>query len=163
MTPNGLCYYNGEYHIFHQYAPQGLSAQRGWGHYTTKNFVNYNNYGMVIYPDSVWDKNGSYSGSALIDDGEMELFYTGNVKQPGNHDYTLCGREQNLIYMSSKDGVNFSEKELLMTNDDYPEDCSCHVRDQKNLRRKRQFRGLYSCPQFIFTGMQSRLLYSASL
>jgi len=118
---------------------------------------------MVIYPDSVWDKNGSYSGSALIDDGEMELFYTGNVKQPGNHDYTLCGREQNLIYMSSKDGVNFSEKELLMTNDDYPEDCSCHVRDQKNLRRKRQFRGLYSCPQFIFTGMQSRLLYSASL
>jgi len=49
---------------------------------------------MVIYPDSVWDKNGSYSGSALIDDGEMELFYTGNVKQPGNHDYTLSGREQ---------------------------------------------------------------------
>ncbi len=131
--PNGLCYYNGEYHIFHQYAPQGLSAQRGWGHYTTKDFVNYNIYGMVIYPDSVWDKNGSYSGSALIDDGEMELFYTGNVKQPGNHDYTLSGREQNLIYMSSKDGVNFSEKELLMTNDDYPEDCSCHVRDPKGM------------------------------
>lgn len=129
--PNGLCFYKGEYHIFHQYAPQGLSAQRGWGHFTTKDFVNYKNYGMVIFPDSVWDKNGSYSGSALIDDGEMELFYTGNVKQPGNHDYTTSGREQNLIYTTSKDGVTFSEKELLMTNDDYPENCSCHVRDPK--------------------------------
>lgn len=129
--PNGLCFYNGEYHIFHQYAPQGIKAQRGWGHYTTKDFISYKNYGMVIFPDTVWDKNGSYSGSALVEDGKMELFYTGNVKQPGSHDYTTSGREQNLIYITSEDGVSFSDKELLMTNEDYPQDCSCHVRDPK--------------------------------
>ena len=129
--PNGLCFYNGEYHIFHQYAPKGLKAERGWGYFTTKDFVNYKNYGMVIFPDSRWDKHGSYSGSALVDDGEMELFYTGNVKQPGDYDYIYSGREHNIIYLKSKDGVNFSEKELLMKNDDYPENCSCHVRDPK--------------------------------
>lgn len=129
--PNGLCFYKGSYHIFHQYAPQGLKGPRGWGHYETKDFVSYKNYGMVILPDTAWDASGAYSGSALVDDGLMELFYTGNVKQPGNHDYTSSGREQNLIYLTSEDGVVFTEKELLMTNSDYPESCSCHVRDPK--------------------------------
>lgn len=129
--PNGLCFYKGSYHIFHQYAPQGLKGPRGWGHYETKDFVSYKNYGMVILPDTAWDASGAYSGSALVDDGLMELFYTGNVKQPGNHDYTSSGREQNLIYLTSEDGVVFTEKELLMTNSDYPENCSCHVRDPK--------------------------------
>lgn len=36
-----------------------------------------------------------------------------------------------MIYLSTEDGVHLTEKELLMTNDDYPADLSRHVRDPK--------------------------------
>lgn len=129
--PNGLCWFQGEYHIFHQYAPEGLSGPRGWGHYSTQDFCTYHNDGTVIRPDTRWDGNGAYSGSALTDDGELELFYTGNVRQPGDHDYIQSGREQNLLYTVRHEDGSFSPKKLLMTNEDYPSDCSCHVRDPK--------------------------------
>ena len=74
--PNGLCRFDGEYHIFHQYAPEGLSGPRGWGHVSTRDFCTYHNDGMVLFPDTSFDRNGAYSGSALTDDGQLELFYT---------------------------------------------------------------------------------------
>ena len=36
-----------------------------------------------------------------------------------------------MIYLSTEDGGHLTEKELLMTNDDYPADLSRHVRDPK--------------------------------
>lgn len=129
--PNGLCRFDGEYHIFHQYAPEGLSGPRGWGHVSTRDFCTYHNDGMVLFPDTPFDRNGAYSGSALTDDGQLELFYTGNVRHSGDHDYITSGREQNLIHTVRLPDGRFSEKKLLMTNRDYPENCSCHVRDPK--------------------------------
>lgn len=49
----------------------------------------------------------------------------------GDYDYIMTGREQNLIACSSEDGFNFGEKELIMTNTDFPSNLSLHVRDPK--------------------------------
>ena len=61
----------------------------------------------------------------------MSLFYTGNVKNLGDYNYVTNGRESNTILAVSKDGEKIESKKLLMTNADYPDDMTCHVRDPK--------------------------------
>ena len=131
--PNGLCQFKGEYHIFFQYSPFDTKPGTNyWGHYTTKDFINYEYHKPALYVDENFDCHGVYSGSALVEDDEMTLFYTGNVKLCGeNFDYVTAGREHNTISVSSKDGRIFDGKKLLMKNSDYPENCTCHVRDPK--------------------------------
>ncbi|MCC8069211.1 MAG: glycoside hydrolase family 32 protein [Ruminococcus sp.] len=130
--PNGLCQYNGLYHIFYQYSPfdtkPGLNY---WGHCTTKDFIHYEYHQPALCSDEKFDCHGVYSGSALVENGQMNIFYTGNVKQVGNFNYITNGREHNLVKVTSKDGFTFNGKHLVMTNSDYPKDVTCHVRDPK--------------------------------
>lgn len=130
--PNGLCQFNGVYHIFYQYSPFDVKPGLNyWGHVTTKDFINYEYHNPALCSDEKFDCHGVYSGSALVEDGEINLFYTGNVKLVGDFNYITDGREHNTIKVTSKDGFNFNDKHLLMTNDDYPKDVTCHVRDPK--------------------------------
>lgn len=52
----------------------------------------------------------------------IHYFYTGNVKyfDRNDYDYIMTGRGSNTVHCTSRDGVHFSTKELLMTNADYP-------------------------------------------
>lgn len=131
--PNGLCFFGGKYHVFFQYSPEKAdgSAKKCWGHYESPDLLKWDYVGIPIRPDIPEDKDGVYSGSAIITDGKMELFYTGNVKESGDHDYIRSGRGANVIRISSADGRNFSPKKVMLRNSDYPEYCSCHVRDPK--------------------------------
>lgn len=61
----------------------------------------------------------------------MYLYYTGNVKHPGNFDYIKEGRGHNVCLAVSKDGVTLDSKQCLLTNRDYPAGLTCHVRDPK--------------------------------
>lgn len=131
--PNGLCQFKGVYHIYYQYSPFDVNGKlKLWGHITTEDFIKYQEHEPVLYPDFRYDQNGVYSGSAVVRNGKINYFYTGNVKHlDGDYDYIMTGREQNLIACSSEDGFNFSEKELIMTNTDFPSKLSLHVRDPK--------------------------------
>ncbi len=131
--PNGLSYFDGKYHIFYQQDEKDIYGRmhRHWGHYMTKDFHSYTKEMDAIYGDTKRDKNGAYSGSAIEKDGTLYLFYTGNVRHEGNYDYIHAGREHNVLRVESKDGIHFSNKQCLMLNKDYPEDCTCHVRDPK--------------------------------
>lgn len=137
--PNGLCYFNGLYHVFHQYSPDWPhGSERGWGHATSPDLVHWTHHGMVIHQDIPQDANGAYSGSAFIvpggaaDGGDLlRLYYTGNVKEPGEHDYIHSGRQANQILIETSDGFDLDEKQVLLRNTDYPNFCSCHVRDPK--------------------------------
>lgn len=134
--PNGLCQFKETLHVFFQYAP--LSATPGggesikcWGHYTSPDFIHWQYAGVPLLPDQPFDRDGVYSGSALIEDGTMNLYYTGNVKQVGDFDYIHSGREGNTVLVSSEDGIHFGEKKCILKNADYPEQYTCHVRDPK--------------------------------
>lgn len=136
--PNGLCQMNGVYHIFYQYTPfEPTGELKMWGHFTTRDFIHYEDDGPVLYPDSDLDAHGAYSGSAYVKDGIMQVFYTGNLRyfDREDYDYIYAGRGSNTIRVTSQDGRHFSEKQLLMTTADYPADMSCHVRDPKVLCR----------------------------
>ncbi|MDO4465670.1 MAG: glycoside hydrolase family 32 protein [Bacillota bacterium] len=128
--PNGLCQMNGIYHIFYQYSYEPEGGNKYWGHYTTTDFIQYSEEDIAIYPDDKSDRSGAYSGSAFIENG-MHIFYTGNVKLEGEHDFIHTGRESNTNYIYSEDGMHFSEKKTLLTSEVYPKDLTLHVRDPK--------------------------------
>jgi len=129
--PNGLFQKDGVYHIYHQYVPfYPKHCSVMWGHVTTRDFINYQYHNPVIYPDTDWDANGPYSGSSLLKDNTLYFFYTGNVRHTDcEYDYITGGREQNTILVTSRDGFHFSDKVLLMKNENYPADLTKHVRD----------------------------------
>lgn len=133
--PNGLCQKDGIYHIFYQYCPVTASGNgpKGWGHYSTPDFVHFREEEIPLLPDSEIDDGGAYSGSAFIDPktGLIHFFYTGNGKIPGDYDYINEGRKHWVNHFTSEDGFHFSGKEVLLKNKDYPSDLSCHVRDPK--------------------------------
>lgn len=140
--PNGLCYFNGNYHFFFQYSPDSAigTGDRGWGHYISPDLLEWSFIGYDIRPDIPEDRSGAYSGSALVFEDKLHIFYTGNVLEDGDHDYTYSGRGANVITVSSDDGYNFSRKQVLLRNDDYPDFCCCHVRDPKVWRENGEFR-----------------------
>ena len=103
--PNGLCQYQGNYHVFFQYAPESsLGGRKFWGHYVSPDLIRWKFLGTALCPDTKWDRDGVYSGSAFTEDGFLELFYTGNVKEKGDFDYISAGRGANVLYTKSSSG-----------------------------------------------------------
>ena len=131
--PNGLSFFNGEYHVYFQYAPESAYGAGGkcWGHWSGRDLTHWSCSGAVLRPDSPDDRSGVYSGCGFVKDGLLYLFYTGNVKEEGDHDYITSGRGANVILVTTEDGVHMSEKRTLLRNSDYPPYCTCHVRDPK--------------------------------
>jgi len=130
--PNGLCQLDGVHHIFFQYSPnEPKGGEKYWGHYSTKDFINYEFSGVFMSPDIPEDASGVYSGCAYVEDNKMYIYYTGNVKHAGDYDYILEGRESNTILVTSQDGITASEKRILMRSQDYPDNLTLHVRDPK--------------------------------
>lgn len=113
--PNGFCYFAGAYHVFFHYSPHdALGRTKYWGHCRSKNLTDWEYLGIAIRSDCPWDKDGAYSGCGFTEDGEMELFYTGNVKEEGEHDYIHSGRGANVIRTTSKDGILFFGKRTAL-------------------------------------------------
>lgn len=131
--PNGLCQWGDTFHIFYVTSPLACRTKERtpcvWGHYTTRDFVHYRRQPVALWPDDSRDRDGVYSGSALLRDGKLYLYYTGNVRHHGDFDYIHAGREQNVLRAESTDGVHFTGKTLLMTNEDFPAWVTQHVRD----------------------------------
>ena len=94
--PNGLCRCGEWYHVFYQYGPfDATGGVKMWGHYRSRDLLHWEQLPPILYPDQPWDIHGVYSGSALVEDGTMYLYYTGNVKHAGNYDYITAGRGHN--------------------------------------------------------------------
>ena len=77
--PNGpITDSDGTHHLFYQHNPNGgWHEQMHWGHARTRDLVHWEHLPIALYPDSEFDKDGVYSGSAIELKGEPVLFYTG--------------------------------------------------------------------------------------
>lgn len=130
--PNGLCYFGGRYHVYFQYSPDSAvgTGDRGWGHYESPDLLHWMYTGFVIRPDIQEDRSGAFSGSAVEHEGRLYIFYTGNVEEDG-YDLIKEGRGANVIRVVTENGRDMGEKQVLLRNCDYPDFCSCHVRDPK--------------------------------
>jgi len=77
--PNGLIYYDGEYHLFFQCNPDGPNwawQKLHWGHAISTDLVHWQEYPLALYPDEV---GAIESGSAVIDAQNTSGFRTGTA------------------------------------------------------------------------------------
>ena len=65
--PNGLVYYKGEYHLFHQY---NINEQIYWGHAVSKDLVRWKRLPKAIAPDKIGQ---IWSGSAVVDEENQRM------------------------------------------------------------------------------------------
>jgi len=77
--PNGPLHFRGRYHLFYQYAPAiDNFATKYWGHAVSTDLVHWKNVGIALAPTAGGpDKNGCWSGSAVVVDGIPTIVYTG--------------------------------------------------------------------------------------
>lgn len=76
--PNGLVYFDGYYHVFYQHAPdfeQPWKQPMHWGHARTKDFLVWEELPVALTPDMPYDTGGCWSGTAVVRDGKLYLFY----------------------------------------------------------------------------------------
>jgi len=82
--PNGLVYYDGEYHMFYQYNPKGNEwGFIHWGHAVSTDLVHWEHLPIALYPDeNSEDKEycTAFSGSAIVDEKNILGKQEGEVK-----------------------------------------------------------------------------------
>ncbi len=77
--PNGPIYFQGRYHMFHQYNPQGaIWGNMNWAHATSPDMIHWTHEPIAISPTPGGpDQDGVFSGSAVLDNGKPTVIYTG--------------------------------------------------------------------------------------
>ena len=71
--PNGLCYWQGRYHLFYQaYPPE--DPRQHWGHSFSDDLVHWQDLPLAIYP-GIEEK--CFSGSTLVEDDRVIAMYHG--------------------------------------------------------------------------------------
>ena len=77
--PNGPIYWQGKYHMFYQYNPNGAFwGDMHWGHAVSEDMVRWKHLPMALAPTPGGpDKDGVFSGCAVIDNGVPTVIYTG--------------------------------------------------------------------------------------
>ena len=77
--PNGPIFWQGKYHMFYQYNPNGAFwGDMHWGHAVSEDMVRWKHLPVAMAPTPGGpDKDGVFSGCAVIDNGGVTAVYTG--------------------------------------------------------------------------------------
>lgn len=125
--PNGLVYFKGYYHIFYQHAPHyeiPWQESMHWGHTRTKDLLEFEELPVALYPSEWYDEKGCYSGTAIVKDDVLYLFYASIRKDEG------CDHKTQTISVAySRDGVHFEKYDKNPVIGRYPSDGGPDFRD----------------------------------
>lgn len=122
--PNGFSLYQGEYHLFYQYHPYSTHwGPMHWGHCKTRDFVKWEQLPCALAPDTDYDGQGCFSGSAVEQDGKHILMYTSVLEQKAEDGTPVIRQTQSIAV---GDGLNYAkiEQNPVITADVLPEGSS---------------------------------------
>lgn len=122
--PNGFSQFKGKYHMFYQWNPLGTNHKnKTWAHSVSNDLLHWERKSTALRPDTWYSKDGVYSGSGIVINEKLYLFYTGNVKNEEGI------RESYQCLAVSEDGENFDRWEPSIVNQ--PDGYTRHIRDPK--------------------------------
>ena len=135
--PNGFSFYQGQYHMFYQYHPYSVNwGPMHWGHAVSEDLLHWTYLPAALAPDSVYDRDGCFSGSAIeLKDGRQLLMYTGVVKTV---EADGSGGEVQTQCIAVGDGIDYEKDphNPVILGEDLPEGFSRKdFRDPKLYRR----------------------------
>lgn len=125
--PNGFSQYNGKVHLFYQYHPYSTKwGPMHWGHVVSEDMINWKLLPVALAPDSSADLKGCFSGTAIQDEKDHFLVYTG-VSSNGKIDI-----QNQCIAVGNGEIYQKSEKNPILTAKDIPFEFNKeHFRDPK--------------------------------
>ena len=124
--PNGLVWFDGWFHAFYQHHPYSTEwGPMHWGHARSRDLMRWEHLPVALAPEGPEDKDGCFSGSAVVNGNELALIYTGHKfhGDPSSEDNLY----QVQCIATSRDGVNFTRKGQIL---DTPSGLH-HFRDPK--------------------------------
>ncbi len=130
--PNGLAYFRGEYHVFFQYYPYATHwGPMHWGHVASKDLRHWRRLPVALFPDQPCDRDGCFSGSAIVWNDRLWLLYTGFTENGGGEKI-----RQLQCLASSEDGEHFVKHGIVIGEEDLPKEyCPWDFRDPKVWKR----------------------------
>jgi beta-fructofuranosidase len=89
--PNGPIFYDGRYHLFFQYNPNGAFwGTMHWAHATSPDMIHWKHQPVAIAPTlDGYDRDGVFSGSVVLDGSMPTAIYTGVLPPDSPKDITL--------------------------------------------------------------------------
>ncbi|MFT8322993.1 MAG: sucrose-6-phosphate hydrolase [Bacillus sp. (in: firmicutes)] len=123
--PNGFSFFNGEYHLFYQWFPLGtVHGLKYWYHVKSANLVQWEDAGIAIKPDTAYESHGAFSGSGIVHNDKLYLFYTGNTRDEKWERHPF----QCMAVMDKDGSILKAEKPIIA---DVPKGFTDHFRDPK--------------------------------
>ena len=100
--PHGLIQFQGKFHLFYQHHPfSGKWGTMHWGHAISEDLIHWEHQPEALAPSEDydgWEGGGIFTGSAIVHQDELVLFYTG------------CAQDRQVQCMaSSSDGYSFAK------------------------------------------------------
>jgi sucrose-6-phosphate hydrolase SacC (GH32 family) len=111
--PNGMVYYNGEYHLFHQHYPAIDWGPMHWGHCVSTDLIHWTELPTALYPD---EYGTMFSGSAVVDESNTSGLFKKEDGTPAETGgmvliITADGNGERVTIAYSKDGRHFTKHE----------------------------------------------------
>lgn len=106
--PNGVAYWNNQYHLFYQYNPGGpFHATIHWGHAQSRDLLHWEHLPLALTPTPGGpDADGCWSGCFVDNNGTPTLIYTGMRLEDGVRVQTTClaTGDDDLIHWQKNEG-----------------------------------------------------------
>ena len=132
--PNGLCWFQGYYHMFYQQNPHGQEwSDMYWGHAVSRDLVHWRHLPIALAPgQEILESGGeliggAFSGCAAAREDEV-VFYLTRHREASRGDGEMVEQQ----WMTrSRDMVHFTEEKCVIAQK--PAGASCDFRDPKVL------------------------------
>jgi len=95
--PNGLIFFDDEWHLFYQHIPEGQTRQH-WGHAVSPDLVHWEHLPIALPPD---DLGAIWSGSCVADERDTSGFFDGGragLVAVFTHQDNKLGQRQSLAH-----------------------------------------------------------------